>query len=250
MLLAIDIGNTSINLGIFTDGNLTKKWKVCSDNLESLLNLIEKEKDKIEEVVISSVVPFLCQRVEENLKKKFLKTLVVGRDIDISILNLYQNPREVGIDRLVDCLAAAEIYGFPIIVVDFGTAITFNLVSQNKEYLGGIIVPGIKLSMEALSKKAALLPTVNLTNLNLSPSLLGKNTIESMLSGTVYGFANLCDGIVKKIRKKYGENILCIGTGGDISFVAPYCSQIDKIDEDLNLKGLWVVYSQKNKKNG
>ena len=174
----------------------------------------------------------------------------MGRDIDISILNLYQNPREVGIDRLVDCLAAAEIYGFPIIVVDFGTAITFNLVSQNKEYLGGIIVPGIKLSMEALSKKAALLPTVNLTNLNLSPSLLGKNTIESMLSGTVYGFANLCDGIVKKIRKKYGENILCIGTGGDISFVAPYCSQIDKIDEDLNLKGLWVVYSQKNKKNG
>lgn len=247
MLLAIDIGNTNINLGLFKQGELIDKWKVCSSNYRNLFK--GREKRDIEAIIICSVVPSLCQKIEKRLNEELhIKPLVVGRDISVALPNLYQEPKQVGQDRLVNSLAAAEIYGFPIIVIDFGTAITFDFVSKNREYLGGIIVPGIKLSVDALSQKAALLPAIDLIPSQTPGDLLGRNTVQGMLAGAGYGFGGLCDEIIRKMREKYGRNILTVGTGGDISFIKAYCSQINKIDEELSLKGLWFIYKQKIEK--
>ena len=247
MLLAIDIGNTSINLGLFKEGELIDKWKTSSSAYQDLFK--GRKKRDIEAIIICSVVPSLCQKIEKSLNEKLnIRPLVVGKNISVDMPNLYQEPKQVGQDRLVNSLAAAEIYGFPVIVIDFGTAITFDFVSQNREYLGGIIVPGIKLSVDALSQKAALLPTIKLVSSQTPKYLLGRNTIQSMLSGAAYGFGSLCDEIIKKMREKYGRDILTVGTGGDISFIRTYCSQINKIDEELSLKGLWLIYKQKTEK--
>ncbi|MCK4859368.1 MAG: type III pantothenate kinase [Candidatus Omnitrophica bacterium] len=247
MLLTIDIGNTNIDLGLFKQGSLVDKWRVCSSDYQNLLKT--KEKKDIKAVIICSVVPFLEQKTEKIVKEKFnIQPLIVGKDVSVNISNLYQKPEQVGSDRLVNSLAAAEIYGFPVIVVDFGTAITFDFVSKNREYLGGIIAPGINLSVHALCQKAALLPKIELDSSRAPKDLMGRNTTESMLAGLTYGFGSLCDGIIRKMKKRHGENILTVGTGGDISFIASYCLQIDKIDADLNLKGLWFVYSQKSEK--
>lgn len=247
MLLAIDIGNTSINLGLFKEGELIDKWKVCSSTYQDLFK--GREKRDIEAIIICSVVPSVCQKIEKRLNEELnIKPLVVGKNISVDIPNLYQQPKQVGQDRLVNSLAAAEIYGFPVIVIDFGTAITFDFVSKNREYLGGIIVPGIKLSVDALSQKAALLPAIELVSSQTRRDLLGRNTVQSMLAGAGYGFGGLCDAIIKRMREKYGKNILTVGTGGDISFIKNYCSQINKIDEELSLKGLWLIYRQETEK--
>ncbi len=247
MLLAIDIGNTSINLGLFKQDELIDKWKVCSSAYRDLFK--GREKRDIEAIIICSVVPSLCQKIEKSLNEELnIRPLVVGKNISVVLPNLYQQPKQVGQDRLVNSLAAAEIYGFPVIVIDFGTAITFDFVSKNREYLGGIIVPGIKLSVDALSQKAALLPTIKLVSSQTPEDLLGRNTVQSMLAGAAYGFGSLCDAIIKKMREKYGRDILTVGTGGDISFIRSYCSQINKIDEELSLKGLWLIYRQKIEK--
>ncbi|OQX53936.1 MAG: hypothetical protein B5M48_02120 [Candidatus Omnitrophica bacterium 4484_213] len=248
MLLAIDIGNTNISLGLFKQSKIVDKWKVSSSRYGDLFK--GRKKRDIEAIIICSVVPALEQRVEKSLQEELnISPLVVGRNVSVALSNLYQEPKQVGQDRLVNSLAAAEIYGFPVIVIDFGTAITFDFVSQNREYLGGVIVPGIKLSVDALSQKAALLPTIDLVNLSegFPKDLLGRSTVQSMLAGAAYGFGGLCDEIIRKMREKYGRDILTVGTGGEISFIKDYCSQINKIDEELSLRGLWLIYKQKNR---
>lgn len=247
MLLAIDIGNTSITLGIFVGSKLTMKWRTPPEKgLEGLFKDFERL-PQIGVIIVSSVVPKVLPKLERGLHKLFkIKPLVVGRDLDYGIPNLYKDPRQVGSDRLVNAVAARSLYGSPIIVVDFGTATTFDLISKDGEYLGGIIAPGVEVSLKALSRAAALLPEVDVRR---PRGLLGRETKESMIQGTVYGFSALCDGIVAKLRKEHGRKIQVVATGGFARIITSYCKtiDIDKVDPWLTLKGLRMIYERGRK---
>lgn len=230
MLLAIDIGNTSINNGIF-DGEVLKKSFRIPSNARNLRSTYQRRSGKdIKKVIIVSVVPQVLKNVERALNRKIM---VVGRDVDSGIKNLYKNPKQVGHDRLVNARAAYELYGGSSIVVDFGTAITIDVVNKKKEYLGGVIMPGVEISLEALSNKAELLPKVKLQK---PKGVLGKDTRQSMINGAVYGFSSMCDGIIARYGRKK-----VIATGGMSRLIAPYCKSIDKIDPELTLKGLRLI---------
>ncbi|RKY39415.1 MAG: pantothenate kinase [Candidatus Omnitrophota bacterium] len=240
-LLAIDIGNTNIDIGLLQEGKVVKRWIFPSAEYHrDRLSEIEEE---IEAIVICSVVPSLEKRIEKDLTQRFaIKPVLSGRDIRVEIPNLYKNPKQVGQDRLIGAYSASILYGFPVIIVDFGTALTFDLVSENREYLGGVIVPGVSLCWNALCKKAELLPQIEISSVPLPRECLGKSSEESMVAGIVYGFGSLCEGIIRRMKEKCRRKAVVIGTGGDISLISPYCSQIEKVDRDLILKGLWFLY--------
>lgn len=242
MLLAIDIGNTSIHSGVFKGRILRKTFRipVASGDLKAqyIKGLGPYLRD-IKAVVIVSVAPKVLRRLEPMLKKIVnVKTFVVGRDLDSGVKNLYRRPHQVGQDRLVNARAAYELHGGASVIVDFGTAITIDVVNKNKEYIGGLIVPGIEISLEALSERAVLLPKVRLKK---PKSFLGKETKESMVSGAVYGFSGLCDRIVKGLKKRYCKSGKVVATGGISKFIGPYCDSVDKIDPELTLKGLRLI---------
>ena len=165
----------------------------------------------------------------------------MGQNLKAPIKNMYKHPGQVGQDRLVNAVAAYNECGGSI-VVDFGTAVTFDVISGRNEYLGGLIFPGIRLSLENLSSKAALLPKIKLTP---SKPLLGSDTAGSMRSGILNGYAALCEGVIKRLRLKCGRNLRVIATGGDAALLARYCSDIKKVDSDLTLKGLLLSYLSK-----
>ncbi len=242
MLLAIDIGNTSINSGIFLGKSLKKAFRIPSDINGLTARYVSKLKPYLKDIdkaIIVSVAPKVLKRLEPALKNIIDgKIFVVGRGLDSGVKNLYRQPRQVGQDRLVNARAAYELYGSSSVIVDFGTAITIDIVTRDKKYIGGVIVPGVEISLEALSERAALLPKVRLKK---PKSLLGRETKESMISGAVYGFASLCDGIVRKLKKRYCRNALVIVTGGMAGFIGPYCENVDKIDPELTLKGLRLI---------
>ncbi len=181
---------------------------------------------------------------EKTAKKELGRLLgkhpyIIGKNAKVPIKNLYSKPKQVGQDRLVNAYAAVLLYGAPLIAVDFGTAITFDVVSRNKEYLGGMILPGLGISLDALNQRTALLPKIKLEE---PKEFIGRDTKNSMLSGIVYGFAALTDDLVARIKEKIGKSAKVIGTGGNISLIGRYCKQMDKIDRDLTLKGLNLVY--------
>jgi type III pantothenate kinase len=241
-LLAIDIGNTNIGLAVFSSNHLIIRFFIPTQTKKYslMLNKLSSRKD-ITTAIICSVVPKATSLLEKDIKKILnIKPYVLGRDIKVSIKNLYQKPQQVGQDRLVNAHAGSILYGAPLIIIDFGTAVTFDIVSKKKEYLGGMILPGLQISLDALGERTALLPKIKLAKPN---NLIGKDTKSSMLSGIVYGFAALSDNLVRQIKKKTGKDTKVIGTGGDISLIARYCQGIDKIDEDLTLKGLNFIYN-------
>jgi type III pantothenate kinase len=243
MLLTIDIGNTNISLGLFSGRRLLKKYSIPTKDkvyYSRLNKLLRGKKKLIKDIIISSVVPQNTTSFKKALKRLFVKTpIIIGKDITVPVKNLYRKPKQVGQDRLVNAYIAARLYGAPLIVVDFGTAITFDVVSKDKEYLGGMILPGLRISLEALAEKTALLPKIKLTE---PKEFIGGDTRASMLGGIVYGFAALTDDLVSRIKNKIGKNALVIGTGGNIGLIAKYCRKIDKIDSDLTLKGLALIY--------
>lgn len=243
MLLAVDIGNTSIALGIFVGSRLTRRWRIPTDeDMKGLFKGFERP-PSIDGIIISSVVPKVLPGLERYLQDLFdVRPLVVGRDLKYGIPNLYKYPRQVGSDRLVNAVAARSLYGSPLIIVDFGTATTFDLISKDGKYLGGIIAPGAEVSLSALSRAAALLPEVTIRK---PKGLLGRETKESMISGAVYGFSALCDGIVTKLRKVHGRKIRVVATGGLAKIIITYCKTIDKVDPWLTLKGLRMIYSHR-----
>ena len=249
MLLAIDIGNTSIHSGIFDKKVLKKTFRVPthSDILSSEYKArLRPYLKHIDSVIITSVVPIALNKVEKIIKKTInKKCIVVGRDVDSGIKNLYRNPKQVGSDRLVNARAAYKLYGGECIIVDFGTAITIDIVNKKRQYIGGVIAPGPGISLWALSEKTALLPRITIKK---PKSILGKETKESMLAGIVYGFSSLCDGIVCKLKKRYCRNAKVIVTGGFSKLIGPYCETADKIDPDLTLKGLEIIGYLKNGK--
>ena len=244
-LLTIDIGNTNINCGVFREEKLIKRFSLSTPrySLVKIKKLLGRT--KINQVVVCSVVPKISKRLLFDLKGLTKAApLLLGKDLKVPLKNLYRRPRQVGPDRLANAFAAIQLYGYPLIIADFGTALTFDIVSKNKEYLGGIILPGSKLCLEALAQNCALLPQVEL----MPPSeLIGKDTKNSMLSGIVYGYAGLVDCLVDRLKKKIGRHTLVIGTGGDISLLKKYCKKFDRIDEGLTLKGLNMIFNRREK---
>jgi type III pantothenate kinase len=239
MLLAVDIGNTNISFGIFQRNRIIKRFNILTKdyNLKKLKkNLLNTD---IDDAVICSVVPKTCRALEEDLKHLLgRRAFIIGKDKKVPIRNLYRKPAQVGQDRLVNAYAGVMLYGSPLVVVDFGTAVTFDVVSKNEAYLGGMILPGLQISLDALAEKTALLPKIKL---NKPAGFIGRDTQNSMLSGIVYGFAALTDEMTKKIKNKIGKNALVIGTGGNISLMKRYCKALDKVDKDLTLKGLNLI---------
>jgi len=241
MLLAIDIGNTNINLGIFKNNLLVKRFYIPTKAKNYTLPLKKIfHKFRIDDAIICSVVPNASKVLEKNLKKLLKRQpYILGKDIKVPIKNLYRRPKQVGQDRLVNAYAGIKLYSSPLIVVDFGTATTFDVVSNNKEYLGGMILPGLGISLTALNQHTALLPEIKL---NKPKEFIGRDTKNSMLSGIVYGFTALTDNLTLKIKDKIGKRASVIGTGGYINLIRTHCKGFDKIDNDLTLKGLNLIY--------
>jgi len=242
MLLTVDIGNTSITFGIFRGSKLAKIFRISS-KIPFNASLLKKIKG-IDAAIICSVVPKLTPVVAKTIKRASgVAPVIVGKDIKLPIKNNYKNPKEVGQDRLVDAIAVREIYGTPAIIVDSGTAITFDYISKKGEYEGGLIVPGIDISLKALYEKTALLPDVKLKD-DKGLTFIGKDTVNSIKSGLLNGFGSMNDGVIYRIRAKYGKDIKVIGTGGYIGLIKKYSSSIDVIDEFLTLKGLSIIYKK------
>lgn len=247
MLLAIDIGNTSISFGVFKDSKLIKTFRVSSamGTVPMAEQLPGRDSPhRIDAAIICSVVPKLTPAIAKVIKKiTGVSPLITGKDIKLPIKNKYKNPKQVGQDRLVDAIAAKEFYGVPAIIIDSGTAITFDYISEKGDYEGGIIVPGIDISLKALYERTALLPDVKLKD-DKGLTLIGRDTVNSIKSGFLYGFGSLADGVIGRIKAKYGEDIKVIGTGGYIGFIKKYSGSIDIIDEFLTLKGLRIIYEK------
>lgn len=241
MLLAIDIGNTNITFGFFKGNRLLKSSRFPTSAAKGYKDFVQKEARGtagVQAIIVCSVVPYAAKALLPLLKKYFSSAVfILGTDIKVPIKNLYKNPRQVGQDRLAAAYAACVLYAqkIPIVVIDFGTAVTFDVVSKNGAYLGGLIIPGMEMSLKALSEKAALLPEIKLAK----PSfILGKTTKDSMTSGVFYGYAAMCDGLTAKLKKRFGKKIYVVATGGNACRISPLSSSIDKVDTNLVLKGI------------
>ena len=256
MLLAIDIGNTNTVLGLFKDGKLAHDWRIRTEVnmtideyaiiLRSLFAVHEIPLGSVSNVVISCVVPPVLNAVEQFCRRFFRTTpVVVGPGIKTGMPILYDNPKEVGADRIVNAVAAYEQRKNAVIVADFGTATTFDYVSERGEYMGGVITPGIMISCEALFQKASKLPRVEI--FARPPSILAKNTIASMNAGIVYGYAGLADGIISRMKKEVNREVYVMATGGLAPLIASECNAIDKVDDYLTLEGLRIIFDRNKK---
>ncbi|MBE7011855.1 MAG: type III pantothenate kinase [Ruminococcaceae bacterium] len=251
MILAIDVGNTNIVVALFDGDKLKNSWRISTDKNKTsdeigitLCQLTEHsgiKAEQIEDVIISSVVPpimhSLCNAIRKYIK---CEPMVVGPGVKTGLNIKYDNPKEVGADRIVNAVGAIHKYGKPLILVDFGTATTFCAIDKNGDYLGGVIAPGVKVSMSALFERAAKLPRVEIKK---PRSAIGKNTVSSMQSGAVYGQAGQVDRIVDEIKKELNEeNVKVIATGGLSVLIAPESNCIDIVDKTLTLDGLRIIY--------
>lgn len=256
MLLACDIGNTNIVFGVFNRNKLIVQFRVStkinrtSDEygviLMTLLKEVNISKDEINKVIVASVVPPLNIHLKNCFRKYFkTKAMFINLSFNLGIENKYEHPHQVGLDRLVNSVAGYEKYKKALIIVDFGTATTLDVVSNNAEYLGGIIIPGIKISKEALADNASKLPKVNIQT---PKKVVGKNTTNSIQSGLTYGYASMIDGLVIKISKEYNHEFKVIATGGLSSIISRTSEKIDEIDKDLSLHGLNIIYNKNTNK--
>lgn len=252
MLFVIDIGNTNIVMGVYQGNNLKYYWRIStdtnktSDELGILLSQLFEYKEvsfkNISAVVISSVVPTIMSAMETMCEEYIkVKPLIIGPGIKTGLVIKFDNPKEVGADRIVNAVAAIEKYGAPAIVVDFGTATTFDAISSEKAYVGGAITPGIGISMDALFSKAAKLPRVELQK---PDSVIGKTTVKGMQAGIIYGYIGQVDGIVSRMKRELGGSAVAVATGGLAGFIAPYCDTINHNDPYLTLEGLKIIYKR------
>jgi len=250
MLLAIDIGNTTVALGVFEGEKLKATWRLSTDvhkladeYAALLLNLLTLESlsfSDVDEAIISSSVPPMVTTFEE-LCRRYCKItpLVVGAGIKTGVRISLDNPREVGADRVVNAAAAHRLYGGPLIVIDLGTATTLDVVSADGDYLGGAIAPGIGISADALFERAAKLPRVELTH---PKKAIGRNTVAAMQSGIIFGYVGLIEGIVVRMRKELGGKVRVIATGGLAGIIAKETDVIEVLDPDLTLVGLRLIH--------
>ena len=252
MLLVVDAGNTQTHLGTFRGGQLVHNWRFATVRdstadelgavLRNLLALRGVSLENLDAAIVSSTVPQL--RPEWTaMAQRYLgcEMHVVGPGLKTGMAIRYDNPREIGPDRLVNAVAGYEKVGGPCVVVDFGTAVTYDVVSADGEYLGGIIFPGVEISMEALTERAAALPKIEL---GTPRALIGKTTIDAIRSGAVYGFAGMVDGILGRLRAELGEEMKTLATGGLASAIVPFCEAIDEVDDELTLTGLRLIWER------
>ncbi|MDE2028012.1 MAG: type III pantothenate kinase, partial [Candidatus Omnitrophica bacterium] len=237
MLLAVDIGNTTIGFAVIRKTGKIESSVVLDTNAKTveIMGVVNKvlKAYPVNRAVVCSVVP-RAARILENILRKRLPVAVIGRDIIVPVKNRYKNPRQVGQDRLVGAFAAMQIYGKPLIIVDLGTAITFDVISTKGEYLGGAIVPGLRLSAESLFLKTALLPHIEFS---APRHIIGKTTQESMLSGLFYGYGSLCRGFIDLISRQLKAKPKVVMTGGHTQLMKKFVSpKIRIIDEDLVFK--------------
>ena len=253
MLLAINVGNTNIRFGVYEGKKLIAHWKLAtnrgwtSDEFGMyFVNFFNYEKlniSDVEAVIISSVVPPIMFSFEHAIQRYIKKDpIIIGPGIRTGINIKYENPRELGADRIVNAVAAYELYGGPAIVVDFGTATTFNAISSKGEFLGGAICPGILISAEALYQRTAKLPRIDLAKHEV---VIGRNTAVSMQSGIFHGYVGQVNHLVHKIKQEMNEeNVKVIATGGLAKFIAPETRSIDEVNGRLVLEGLRIIYEK------
>lgn len=247
MLLAVDVGNTQTVLGLFEGERLADSFRLATDRSRTgdelgvtLGSLFELE--EVDGICLSTTVPAL-QREWERVAERWADAplLVVGPGVKTGIPVRYDDPREVGPDRIVNAVAASHRYGAPCIVVDFGTSTNFDIVSQEGDYVGGVLAPGIEISMDALFARAARLVKVDFS---APASVIGKTTVGGLQSGLVYGFAGQVDGIVGRIREELGVEAQTVATGGLADLIAPHARTLDRVDPHLTLEGLRLIWSR------
>ncbi|MCH7707523.1 MAG: type III pantothenate kinase [Myxococcales bacterium] len=260
VLLVIDIGNTNVSIGVFDyraqdgeeRGELAQHWRISTHReqtsdevamtLTALFDQAERRTSDVSNIIISSVVPPLLPIWERVSTKLFDRSpMIVGPGIRTGMPVRYENPREVGADRIVNSVAAFEMFGGPVIAVDFGTATTFDCVSRTGEYLGGVIFPGMHTAMEALFERASMLHRVEIAR---PKSVIGKTTTGAIQSGLLYGYAGVVDSIAVRIRSELGEDARVIATGGLAHRVANETSIIERVEPFLTLEGLRIIFEK------
>lgn len=257
MLIVVDIGNTNITLGLYNGDTivdnyrLTTKLERTSDEygfmLISFLAASHIEAEEIEDIIISSVVPTIMYSFTNSIKKYFKKDpIIVGPGIKTGVSIKIDNPRSLGADRLVDAAGAYYIYGGPCLVVDFGTATTFDVITEHAEFIGGATAPGLGISSAALSSQAAKLPEIEIKK---PQQIIAKDTVSSMQAGIVYGYIGLTESLIEKIKESYGKNLKVISTGGLGRVIFNETNAIDVYDPDLTFKGLKIIYDKHKEKN-
>lgn len=250
MLLVIDVGNSNIVLGIYDERTLLRHWRISTDKsrtsdeygvlLNTLFSLEELSFSSIKSIIISSVVPPLTPVLEKLCRDFFgVNPMVVGSGVKTGMQIQYDNPCEVGADRIVNAVAGYEKHRCALVIVDFGTATTFDYVNGKGEYCGGAIAPGLAISAEALFQRASKLPRVDIAR---PQHVIAKNTVESMQSGMYFGYIGLVDGIVERIKAESMEQLKVIATGGLAILISSESKTIDEVDEFLTLDGLRILY--------
>jgi len=252
MLLTVDIGNTNIVLGLYDNDRLTHHWRIATDRakmpdeyallLRGLFAAANLDLAAVSGVILASVVPPVTETWQELCERYLGRTpLVVGAGVETGVRILIDNPREVGADRIVNAAAAYQRYGGPAIVIDFGTATTFDAVSPQGDYLGGAIAPGVGISAEALFERTAKLPRIELTP---PPAAIGKNTVHAMQSGLLLGYVAMVEGMVARFQKELGGQARVIATGGLAEIIAQQTTVIEAVDPWLTLEGLRLIWQR------
>jgi type III pantothenate kinase len=252
VLLAIDVGNTQTHVGMFRGDEFVEHWRFhtarfatadeLATQLATLLDLRDLHFEEVDGVMVAAVVPTLAHEYEQVIGRYFGgRGLLVGADLKSGMAIRIDRPQELGADRLANAIAAYEQVGGACIVVDFGTAINYDVVSSAGEYLGGAISPGVEISLDALSARAARLPRVEIENPRRA---IGRGTLEAIQAGVVYGFAGQVDAIIGRIREELGEEATAIATGGFAEAIVPFCEQVDEVDDRLTLQGLKLIWER------
>lgn len=254
MLLIIDLGNTNLTIGLYEGRSLISHWRLATDHarmpdeygiqLHDLLDHKQIPVSAVEGICLSSVVPPLTDRIVEACQIYLdKKPLVVTCDLKLNIHIKYEDPNAVGADRIADAVEVQRTYGGPACIIDFGTATTFNALTESGDYLGGSILPGIQVSADALAQRTAKLPPVSL---EAPPSVIGKNTSDAIRAGLIYGYASLAEGMIERYRKILGETMKVVGTGGLVSLLSPHTKAIHIVEPWLTLNGLQHIWEMNN----
>lgn len=252
MLLAIDMGNSNIEVGLLDNEQILFSERIATDVnktaseyavlLHALLEIRKVEINKIEGAIISSVVPPLTYELREAVKSvTSVSALIVGPNLKSGIKIKIEDPKSLGADLLVGAVAAKQLYGSPAIIIDMGTASTITVVDKEDSFIGGVIMPGVGVSLNALTNETSKLPKIDLTT---PKKVINTTTVECMQSGIVYGQASLLDGMIQKMKKELGYDCKVIATGGLAKLIVPYCQQEIILDNDLMLKGLRIIYNK------